>query len=81
MNQAFTGGVTSWVRHDRAGTRPVPAPRTPRARPSWRVLAATRLGHLAETLSRSSGLGAGGVIGGRVLLALAPTAVLSLIHI
>ena len=75
MNPRFTGGVTSWVRHDRAGARAVPAPRPPLGRPSRRVLAAARLGHLAEALSRSSGLGAGGVIGGRVLLALAPTAV------
>ena len=75
MKQAFTGGVTSWVRHVRAGAPAVPVSRPWRARPSRRVAAAARLGHLAETLSRSSGLGAGGVIGGRVLLALAPAAV------
>ncbi|HET9827568.1 MAG TPA: MurT ligase domain-containing protein [Nocardioidaceae bacterium] len=39
-----------------------------------RVAVAARLGRLAERLSRSTGLGSGGVIGGRVLLALAPQA-------
>jgi len=50
-------------------------PRPPTVGRSRRVAAATRLGHLAEVSSRLSGLGAGGVIGGRVLLALAPGAV------
>ena len=45
------------------------SPRSPR------VTVAARLGHWAATLSRVSGLGAGGVIGGRLLLALAPNAV------
>ncbi len=43
--------------------------------PSPRVAVVARLGDWAATLSRRSGLGAGGVVGGRVLLALAPNAV------
>jgi UDP-N-acetylmuramyl tripeptide synthase len=39
-----------------------------------RVVAAARLGRLCESLSRGTRLGSGGVIGGRVLLALAPQA-------
>src|ERR1700750_1770209 len=49
-----------------------PRPRYTPARPSTRVAVAARLGRLAERLSRVSGLGAGGVVGGRVLLGLAP---------
>lgn len=75
MKSRFTGAVTSWAHHHRAGASAAPAPRTPTLRPSPRVAAAMRLGHLAEVVSRVSGLGAGGVIGGRVLLALAPGAV------
>lgn len=44
----------------------------PVPRGTLRVSVAARLGRLAETASRRSGLGAGGVIGGRVMLALAP---------
>lgn len=75
MHPRLTGGVTGWVRHARGGAPVVPAPRPTALRPSRSVATAARLGHLAEALSRFSGLGAGGVIGGRVLLALAPDAV------
>jgi lipid II isoglutaminyl synthase (glutamine-hydrolysing) len=51
-------------------------PRTaPAPRRTVRVAVAGHLGHLSERLSRACGLGAGGVIGGRVMLALAPGAV------
>ncbi len=46
----------------------------PLQRRSLRVALARRLGRLCERLSRATGLGSGGVIGGRVLLALAPQA-------
>ncbi|MGI9157425.1 MAG: MurT ligase domain-containing protein [Marmoricola sp.] len=49
------------------------APQVPR-RGSARVQAAVRAGRLAACASRRTGLGAGGVIGGHVLLALAPQA-------
>ncbi|MEP6814072.1 MAG: DUF1727 domain-containing protein [Marmoricola sp.] len=53
----------------------------PRRRSSTRrVKAASRLGLLAELASRKAGRGAGGVIGGRVLLALAPGAAHELAH-
>jgi lipid II isoglutaminyl synthase (glutamine-hydrolysing) len=52
-----------------------PLPPSTAVRRPPRVVAAARLGRLAEVSSRVSGLGAGGVIGGRVLLALAPHAV------
>jgi lipid II isoglutaminyl synthase (glutamine-hydrolysing) len=55
-----------------AGHVPPPSRAVRRSR---RVAAAARLGHLAEVSSRLSGLGEGGVIGGRVLFALAPWAV------
>ncbi len=44
------------------------------AKPSRRVRLGRRAGRVAELASRASGRGAGGVIGGRVLLALAPAA-------
>jgi UDP-N-acetylmuramyl tripeptide synthase len=47
--------------------------RTSRRR-TLRVSTAVRLGRLCERLSRGTGLGSGGVIGGRVVLALAPQA-------
>jgi lipid II isoglutaminyl synthase (glutamine-hydrolysing) len=43
-------------------------------RRTLRVAAAARLGRVCEGLSRGTGMGSGGVIGGRVLLALAPQA-------
>jgi len=52
--------VTTQVRHPRA---------------SLRVSAAARLGRVAAIASRRLGLGGGGIVGGRVLLALAPDAV------
>jgi lipid II isoglutaminyl synthase (glutamine-hydrolysing) len=64
--------VSTRVHH--AGTAESTVPRSG-ARPSRRVVVAAGLGRLAERLSRLSGLGAGGTIGGRVLLGLAPGAV------
>ena len=60
---------------DRPDRRPearaaAPAP----SRPSRRVRLARWAGRVAEVASRASGMGAGGVIGGRVLMALAPAA-------
>jgi len=59
----------------RGATSAAPRPRSTAGRVSTRVAAAARLGRLAEALSRRTRLGSGGVVGGRLLLALAPGAV------
>jgi len=56
----------------RRGTTTRPA--APRRRLSWRLRVARRLAVVAESASRVLGAGAGGVIGGRLILALAPDA-------
>src|SRR4029077_6331385 len=70
-----TGSVTAVVAREGAHGKDARTP-APAARSGLplRVRLARRLGHLAETVSRSTRLGSGGVIGGRVLLALAPRA-------
>jgi lipid II isoglutaminyl synthase (glutamine-hydrolysing) len=56
----------------RRGTTRRPA--APRPRLTWRLRVARRLAVVAENASRVLGTGAGGVIGGRLILALAPDA-------
>lgn len=56
------------------GAHPLPGTGLPVRHRSPRVVLASRAAHLSERVSRATGRGAGGVIGGRVLLGLAPRA-------
>ena len=58
----------------------VPPTRAPQWRPAVPLRWAVRAATVVEALSRGTGLGSGGVIGGRVLLALAPHAPRTLAH-